>query len=109
MGVLRTKIQNLNLSSVLRLIFLFNIMDALLTLCWTQFGIADEANPFMAYMLSLGPIYFITIKIALVGAALWILWHLRDLFFARLMSILALFVMTAVLLYHAIGIHLVAG
>jgi len=109
MGFFREKIYSINLSSVLRLIFLFNVVDALLTLFWTRCGIADEANPFMAYMLTLGPMYFVITKLSLVAAAIAILWHLRSLLFARVMSLLALCIMTAVLIYHAVGIHLAAG
>lgn len=98
-----------DLSPTLRLIFLFNIFDALLTLCWIAYGIAEEANPIMAYMLSFGVIPFLVSKILLVGISLLILWKLRHMIFARIISMLALVIMTAVLGYHVVGIHMVAS
>lgn len=109
MSKLRRFIERIQISSVLRLIFLLNIIDALLTAVWIRSGIANEANPVMSYLISQGIATFVITKVLCVLVAVTILWNFRALFFARVVSIFALVVMMAVIIYHAVGIHLVAN
>jgi len=60
--------------AVLLLIFVLgaSILDAMLTLFFIQNG-GREANPFMSFVLTLGPTPFMGIKIGLTGLGAWFL------------------------------------
>ncbi len=49
-----------------------SVLDALCTLLFIQRG-GQEANPFMALVLSYGPTSFVGIKMALTGIGAWLL------------------------------------
>jgi len=86
---------------VLSLIFSFNLVDGLLTLLWVYMGIAEEANPIMAYFLNLGPLYFLGIKIFGVAALLCFVHRFYDMMLARILVMLVFLSYLFVL-----GIHL---
>lgn len=88
---------------ILTYIFTLNILDAILTIAWIKLGIASEANPLMAKVLSFGFLPFFFIKVLLVAFALGILWKLRDHALSNLTSLIAAVFMTAVIVYHFAG------
>lgn len=63
---------------LLVLLFFLNIIDAFATLFWVTNGIADEANPIMYEWLNLGPIAFLSVKLALVSVGVFLLWSFKD-------------------------------
>ena len=64
-------------------IFVANISDALCTIYWTENGIAEEANPLMAYLMEKGIAIFFVVKMAVITGALAILYHARRTSMAR--------------------------
>ena len=98
----------LKMSSLLRLIFIANLLDAYLTLVWINAGVATESNPIMNFLLQQGNEWFLTVKITAVFIACLILWYMRNIDSVYLASrVVALF---AVLGYAAlIGFHIVGG
>ena len=83
-----------------------SICDAVFTLAWLNFGIADEANPILLYSLELGEPYFLLSKISLTILGCFLLYRVRShkltekaiLFIAGVY-----FVLTA---YHLVGASL---
>lgn len=47
------------------LLFLLNLLDAVLTIVWVRNGIAGEANHLMAYLLDIGDAPFLGAKLAI--------------------------------------------
>ena len=88
----------------LRLLFLFNLLDAFLTVLWVQSGVAVEANPIMSAAMSYGMSFFVLIKISMVVCAIAILWHTRRHTLSRWASLLTSVLMGSLVVYHAIGI-----
>lgn len=93
-----------NVASSLRLLFLFNLIDAFLSVMWINSGIAVEANPLMAAAMAHGMSFFVLIKISLVSLAIAILWNTRSNKFSAWSSLLSATAMGAVVIYHAVGI-----
>ena len=60
-----------------------NALDAAFTLCAIEMGDATEANPFMAVLLTRGPLQFVIVKHVLVSLGLILLWRLRERPLAR--------------------------
>ena len=100
-------LEKIDMSVTLRLIFLFNLLDALLTATWVKNGVAEEANPLMAYAMSFGMGTFIAVKLAAVLLAIGILWYLRERQISKLVSLLSAVFMFLVLVYHTVGLYLV--
>jgi hypothetical protein len=50
------------------LLFILNLLDAVLTIYWVRNGYATEGNQLMAHLLDMGNAPFLTVKI-MVGAA----------------------------------------
>ena len=55
-------------------IFVINLIDATLTLRWISSGVAIEANPLMAALISYSPVLFWYVKVFVVSAAVIGLW-----------------------------------
>ena len=85
-------------------LFLFNLIDAFLSVMWINSGIAVEANPLMAAAMAHGMSFFVLIKISLVSLAIAILWNTRSNKFSAWSSLLSATAMGAVVIYHAVGI-----
>ncbi len=49
----------------IRLLFLLNALDAVMTLIWVSTGASTEANPLMAAVLARGAVAFMAVKLAL--------------------------------------------
>ena len=97
-------IDNLKMATLLRLVFITNLIDAFLTLTWINAGIAEEANPLMSYLIDLGPVWFVSGKIFVVLAACFILWKLRAVTLAKFVSLLACLFYIGVIFVHIFGI-----
>ena len=93
----------------LRLLFLFNLLDAFLTVIWVNSGIATEANPIMAAAMNYGMSFFVLTKISVVFFAISILWSTRKHALSRASSLLAAIAMTCLVIYHVIGVFVVAN
>lgn len=91
-------------ASSLRLLFLFNLIDAFLTVMWINSGIAVEANPLMAVAMTYGMSFFVLTKISAVLFAVGILWHTRKHMLSRWVSLASAGAMGSLVIYHAVGI-----
>ena len=78
----------------------FNLLDALLTLAIVSAGLAIEANPLMAELLARGPVLFVGAKLALVSAAVVVLWRYWTPRLARLGAGLSFTAYAAIMLVH---------
>jgi hypothetical protein len=85
----------------LRALLVLNVLDATFTLTWVLGGWTGEANPIMAAALQAGPQAFVLSKLALVSAAVTLLWRHR----ARIGSRVAL-VPVALLYSYVAGGHI---
>lgn len=66
-------------SHLLAFLLLLNIADTLFTLEWVYYlGIAEEANPIMAHLISIDPLLFVVTKLTLVSLACLLLWRIRE-------------------------------
>ena len=57
-------------------VVILNLLDAILTLCYTSLGVATESNPMMEGVLARSPIAFMMAKLALVSLCILLLWRL---------------------------------
>jgi hypothetical protein len=60
-------------------VLLLNLFDALFTLAFLQFDLAEEANPLMSFAYRSSPVGFVLLKLAMVQAGILILHHNRRL------------------------------
>ena len=88
------------LKTKLKGILCLNLLDAIFTLCWVSFGLAEESNPLMEYLLSRSPIAFMLGKIVLVSLGVALLWTNRTVPFANTVTSGLLFVYSAILMFH---------
>ncbi|MDJ0789356.1 MAG: DUF5658 family protein [Myxococcota bacterium] len=84
---------------VVRAALVLNLLDALFTLVWVGSGVAEEANPLLAELVTERPVLFVVTKLTLVGGASWLLWRHRD----RPLAVAAIFLSFGV--YYAILVH----
>lgn len=91
---------------VLAIVLVFNFIDASLTLLAVHVGIAEEANPIMAAILSLGSVPFVVTKIGLVSLGVAMLWRMRRRPLAVFGSFAALCAYAFVMGYHVETIRL---
>jgi len=80
-----------------------SICDALFTLSWIKFGIANEANPILDYALSLGDLYFLASKISLTLLGCFLLFRVRHRKLAKNTIIFIALVYFALTVYHLVG------
>jgi hypothetical protein len=73
-----------------------NQVEARVTRAWVGLGLASEANPFLAELVTAHPILFVSTKLGLVGLGSLLLWRLRH----RPLAVIAMFV--AFLVYYGI-------
>jgi hypothetical protein len=90
-------------AALLVLLNLLNLADFGCTLLALQAGVA-EANPFMAELFSQGPVAAGVTKSALVLLTSGLLWRLRTYRKTIRAALLLLVGMSAVLVYHVIGL-----
>ena len=95
------------MGTLLRLIFIANLVDAYLTLMWIDAGVAIESNPIMDYLLQQGTEWFLIVKILAVSIACLILWRMRNIssvyIATRFVSLLAVLGYSALIVFHIVG------
>lgn len=106
MGAVASLVEKINMAATLRLIFFFNVLDAFLTITWVEHGLAEEANPIMAYAMNHGMLFFALVKIMSVLLAVVILWTLRKHKVSLVAAFASACFMFLVLVYHAVGLYL---
>ncbi len=86
------------------LLFILNLLDALLTVVWVRSGVATEGNQLMASLLDIGNGPFLIVKIAMGIIAAFVLyrWGSRPLARYGLAVALAIYV-------GLMGIHIFTG
>lgn len=86
------------------LLFILNLLDALLTIVWVRSGVATEGNQLMASLLDIGNGPFLSAKIAIgiIAAVVLIRWGQRPLARYGLAVALAIYM-------GLMGIHLFTG
>lgn len=95
-----------NVKASLYLITIFNIFDAIMTLFWVHHGLAAESNPLMNYALSIGPEYFVILKITLVYLGCILIYRHREKYISKLASVVGVLSYGAIVFYHLIGGYL---
>lgn len=65
------------------LVLVLNAFDAVFTLAWVHAGMATEANPFMAALLSVSPLLFVVVKTILVCGGISFFWLHRNRLLAK--------------------------
>ncbi len=65
------------LSRIAAAIVVFNVIDAVFTIIYTDLGLAREANPLLSHALDDSPLLFMLIKLGLVSMGVLLLWRLR--------------------------------
>lgn len=65
------------------LLFLLNVIDALLTIIWVRNGFATESNHLMATLLDLGNTPFLLVKVAMGGVTAFVLWRWKEFKLAK--------------------------
>lgn len=86
------------------LLFTLNFLDAVLTLFWVRNGFATEGNELMAFLLDIGDLPFLAVKIAVGAAAALVLWRWGNLRLARYGLVLTLTLYIALM-----GVHFFTG
>ena len=86
------------------LLFVLNLLDALLTIVWVRSGVATEGNHLMAKLLEAGDLTFVGAKIAIgtIAAIVLLKWGYMKLAKYGLSVALAVYI-------GVIGIHLFTG
>ena len=97
------------LHGIVKVVLVLNLFDAIFTLVWVHAGLAREANPLLANVLSDFPLLFALAKIALVGLGSLLLWRNRD----RALAVIGIFavflVYYLIFLYHVGYLSLLIG
>jgi len=93
--------KDLRFGAALGILSALSIIDGALTLLWIRCGVL-EANPIMAPLL-INPLFFMMIKLLLVGAGSFVLWRMRSRLLSAIGLILCLATYGLVLAHHVIG------
>ncbi len=86
------------------LLFSLNFLDAVLTLFWVRNGFATEGNGLMAFLLDIGDLPFLAVKITIGAFAAFVLWNWGNLRLAKYGLILVLAIYIGLM-----GVHFVTG
>jgi len=84
------------LQNIVKAVLILNLLDAVFTLVWLQFGLAEEANAFIRDLAHTNALGFVLAKISLVSLGSLLLWRYR----ARPLAVVAIF--AAFLVYYLI-------
>ena len=84
-----------------------NLADALLTLRFIELQTAVEANPIMAYLLSVHPALFFFVKTLVVSTGAFFFYINRERLLARISLLLCVIIYFCVIVIHAYGIFFV--
>jgi len=82
------------------LLFLFNLLDAQLTILWVRNGLATEGNELMAWLLEIGDAPFLLTKVFIGAAAACTLYRWSHLRLAQKGLGLSLGLYSALMLVH---------
>lgn len=91
------------------ILFLLNLLDAVLTLVWVTSGVAGEGNYLMAKLLEFGPMAFLGAKIAIGAFAAFVLLRWGNRKIARYGVAAALAVYVGVMAIHFVTFLSAAG
>ncbi len=83
------------------LLFLLNLLDALLTLIWVRAGLATEGNSLMGRLLDAGDMPFMLTKLAVGAFVAVVLYHFAHLTLARRGMRLVLGLYVSLMFVHA--------
>jgi hypothetical protein len=97
------------LGGVVKGVLVLNLLDVLFTLVWVGTGLAREANPLLDELVSLRPVGFAAVKLALVGLGSLLLWRHRQRPLAVVAIFLAFLLYYFVLLWHLRFLGLLVG
>lgn len=86
------------------LLFTLNFLDAVLTLFWVRNGFATEGNGLMAFLLDIGDLPFLAVKLIVGAIAALVLWRWGNLRLAKYGLVLALTIYIGLM-----GVHFVTG
>ena len=86
------------------LLFVLNLLDALLTIVWVRSGVATEGNQLMAKLLEIGDFTFLGAKVAIGTIAALVLFRWGNLKLARYGLAVALAIYLSLM-----GVHLFTG
>ena len=89
---------------LLKLLLVLNLLDGILTILWLELGLAIETNPFMASAYLLGPVVFMTSKLTLVSAGVWIVYRYLKRLCVRLVAVAMFLAYFLILCYHLVGL-----
>ena len=88
------------LQGIVKAVLILNLLDALFTLFWVRSGLATEANPLIAKLVTEHAVGFVVVKLGLVSLGSWLLWQRRERPAAAIAIVAAFLVYYLVLLYH---------
>jgi hypothetical protein len=88
------------LQGIVKVILIFNLIDALFTILWIYSGVANESNPLLAELVKDYPVIFAVVKFALVSLGSILLWRFRYRPLAIISIFLAFLTYYCLLLYH---------
>lgn len=94
------------LELIVKAVLVLNMLDAVLTVIWIQTGLATEANPVLADLVTQHPVWFVIVKVSLVSMGSLLLWWNRERPAAVVGTFLAFLVYYYLLLYHLRAFHL---
>ena len=86
------------------LLFALNLLDAILTIDWVRNGVATEGNQWMARLLDIGNVPFLTVKVAIGFLAALVILHWGERSVARYGLAIALAVYLGLM-----GVHVFTG
>jgi hypothetical protein len=86
------------------LLFTLNFLDAVLTLFWVRNGFATEGNGLMAFLLDIGDLPFLAVKIIVGAITALVLWRWGNLRLAKYGLALTLTIYIGLM-----GIHFITG
>ncbi len=86
------------------LLFMLNLLDALLTIVWVRSGVAPEGNHMMANVLDLGDFPFLVVKLSMGAITAFVLLRWGYMKMARYGLSVALAVYISLM-----GVHLFTG
>ena len=92
---------------LLALTLVLNLLDGIFTLFAVKAGLASEANPLMADLVTHSPLQFMASKLALVSCGIYLLWSRRTRPLAIFGSVCAFSVYALIFFYHLDGLRLI--
>ena len=98
-------IDTVDIKPLLCVIFFENLLDAYFTLSWIDAGVATEANPLMAYLLSLGVSWFLAGKIGAIALACGILLYCSQIRSAKIVAFISCLIYLAIIIFHVWGAY----